>query len=197
MKKIHISLIAVLTCLLLSQSSIAQVKNYYNISDTLTFNDLNYQLSWSSHPNENFYKHEYLLKGEDPNHFNSMALLDFIEGDATLEDAVNAQVQILIKRKKSDPICNYRVLKNRDGDDYILDFLMGVSNGNKLSIVEWNCYRYKVYTDAKRHRGILMFGISYRAYDDLAIPFLQALPIQRKNILEIVRKHSTPAIQIQ
>lgn len=197
MKKLYITLIACLVFLGFNQSSIAQVVNYYGSPDTISFNKVNYKLSWSSHPTETFYKHEYLPKGENENDFENMVLIDFIQGDFTTKDVVGNKISELQQRKLTDGLCNYEVIKNKNSDDYTLDFIMSVSENNYLKIVEWNCYRYKYYVDSAGHKGVILFGVSKRAYGKRGTYFLRALPNQRLNIRKLVLDYPIPEIQIK
>lgn len=73
----------------------AQNKNkthdYLNIPDPIKLNLKEYNLVWSSHPNDNYFKQEYLSSDEDIDKYNSMVLIEFIKGDFNLKD-------VLIKR---------------------------------------------------------------------------------------------------
>ena len=140
------------------------IENYLQTENTIKFDDKNYDLVWSSHPNENYYKQEYLTIGQNLEKFKSMILIDFIKGDFSVKDAVNAKVQELENAKKSNPIVNYNVLE-KDGET-IIDFLMSASSkdGKKLLVVERNVYRYSKI-DNKETKGILVFAVSERAYE--------------------------------
>ena len=71
MKSIQFVIISSLT-LLMSTASLAQNNNspvdYLNIPGTIYFNSTSYNLSWTSHPSETYYKQEYLVKGETVQH---------------------------------------------------------------------------------------------------------------------------------
>jgi hypothetical protein len=171
------------------------VPDYYGIP-TLSFNNLNYKLAWSAHPNDKYYKHEYVPSGEKVDHFNNMIVIDFIETEMHVKDAVAAQVNNITERKKTDAVCNYQILK-KSNDDFILDFIMSENTNRTVTIIEWNAYHYIQYTDKNGHKGILLFGISHRAYDDLATPFLKTLGTFRNNNLKALGTYNMPEIQIK
>ena len=169
--------------------------NYYGTEETIKFDGIEYNLSWSSHPANNYYKQEYIAKSNNLDHFNDMLLIDFIISDASLETAVKAQVNKVIERKKTDAVCNYRVSHNENTDEYLLDFIM--SDGKEsVRLTEWNAYRYKVYTDKAGHKGVLLFGVSHRAYDEEALDFLKQLGKFRDEHLKELRGYDMPKIQI-
>lgn len=197
MKKIHIGLITCLVCMAYTQASTAQATNYYNTPETITFNNVDYTLSWSSHPDTRYYKHEYLPKGETSEHFNTMLMLEFIQGDLSAKDAAQAQVKELIKRKKTDPVCNYDIVENPDGQEFILDFLISYGKADKVRLVEWNAYHYKAYTDKAGHKGVVMFALSHRTYADDISPFLKSFHDYRQVNKNALVEFPIPEIQIK
>jgi len=171
--------------------------NYYGTSDTIHFKKVDYKLSWSSHPSAIYYKHEYLPNGELPEHFNDMVLLEFVQGNFSVKDAVAAQLNFLLERKKTDAVCNYKVMKSANGQEFILDFLMSESSGDKVSLLEWSAYHYKEYTDKAGHKGVLMLGISHRTYGDGSINFLKALSGYRQENIKALSELPFPEIQVK
>ena len=180
-----------------SQNGIAEVTNYYSTPTTINFNELDYTLSWSSHPNAVYYKHEYLPKGDVADHFNNMLMLDFIQGEFSVMDAVQAQIDKIVERKKTDAVCNYDIIKSPDGKEIILDFLMSVSKNDKVNLVEWNAYHYKAYTDKTGHKGVILFALSHRAYDADVTPFLKSLSEYRQLNRDKVIQFPIPEIQLK
>ena len=104
------------------------VENYLETEKTIKFDNQNYDLVWSSHPNEVYYKQEYLTKEQTLEKFKSMVTIDFLKGEFKVKDLVNQKIQELEKAKKSNPIVNFTVLE-KDGET-IIDFLMSVSSKN-------------------------------------------------------------------
>jgi hypothetical protein len=173
------------------------VVNYYGIPDNIPFEGTDYILSWSSHPNEVYYKHECLPKGEKPNHFVNMLMIDFIQGNFTAKDVAGNKIKTLIERKKTDAVCNYDLIESPDGKEFILDFIMSTSTNNKTNLVEWSCYHYKNYADKEGHIGVILYGISNRGYDDDVTSFLRTLPQRRETARNAIIKNPIPEIQIK
>ncbi|MBS1526902.1 MAG: hypothetical protein JST19_14705 [Bacteroidetes bacterium] len=175
----------------------AQVKNYYNIPGELTFDSLQYKLSASYHPNDNYYKQEYIPSGESADHFKKMVTIDFVVADVKAKDLVTAKIKELQQRKKSDPVVQTDLMSNAERDEYILDFILSEQAGGKLTIVERNVYRYKNYTDSTGHKGVLLFAVSQRGYGDDIVSFFGNLKKNRVNDINKVAKYDMPNVQIQ
>ena len=95
-----------------------------------------------------------------------------IQADNHLKYFVDAKVNELEKRKKSDKCCNYLVYEN-DGE-YIIDFLVSDGADGMLNVVEADIHHYKpVVVDGKK--AIHLNFYSRRAYGDDIIPFLESL----------------------
>jgi hypothetical protein len=171
--------------------------NYYGIPENISFNKTDFTLSWSSHPNDNYYKQEYLPKGDIAEHFHDMVLIDFIITDLSAKDAAGAQIVTINERKKTDAVCNYEVFKNPDGKEYILNFIMSERNGDKVNLVEWSAYHYKPYTDKAGHKGVQLFGISHRAYGDDVMPFLKSLKNYKNEQVNKLVAYPVPEIQLK
>ena len=174
-----------------------EVINYYGIPEVISFDKTDFTLSWSSHPNNNYYKQEYLPKGDIADSFHDMLLIDFIITDLSAKDAAGAQIGTINERKKTDAVCNYEVFKSPDGKEYILNFIMSESNGDKLNLVEWSAYHYKPYTDKAGHKGVQLLGISHRAYGDDAIPFLKSLKNYKNEQVNKLVFYPIPEIQLK
>ena len=90
----------------------------------------------------------------------------------SVQYALEAKVQELEERKKSDKCCNYLVYGN-DGE-YIIDFLVSDGADGELNMVELDIHHYKpVVVDGKK--AIQLNSYSRRAYGDEIIPFLESL----------------------
>jgi len=197
MKRLVITLSPLILLLFAGFSSTAQnsVVNYLNTKDTLFYNNVAYKLSWSSHPADNYYKQEYLPTGENPDKYNSMLLIDFVitpEVDVTV---VGQKVAEINERKKNDPVANYALLQSENTNEYLLDF--SLSNGKAFGIVEWNAYRYNGYTDKLGHQGVILFGLSKRAYGNAAMDFMRALGSMRREQMKLFSVCKTPDIEIR
>jgi hypothetical protein len=174
------------------------ILNYYGIPKYLDFNGNRYDLGFSTHPNDTYYKQEYIPKGQNTEHFDDLIFIDFLNDDKIpLNNAVQTQIATLKERKKTDAICNYQVLKNVNKKEYILDFLLSESTNDKVSIVEWNAYRYIIYSDNSGHTGVLLFGVSHRVYDDKIDGFLKSFSLFRTEKLKRLSEYHMPEIQLK
>lgn len=171
--------------------------NYYGIPTELTFNQLSYKLSWSTHPNDFYYKQEYVANGQNAEHYNDMMIIDFLITELTVKDVVGTQIKSLLERKQTDKICNYEVVKNQQTGEYILDFVMGEGNDDRIDITEWNAYHYKSYIDKNGHKGVLLFGVSRRAYANETNIFLKKLKKYRPEIINKLAAYPVPEINVK
>ena len=169
------------------------VENYLETEKTIKFDNQNYDLVWSSHPNEVYYKQEYLTKEQTLEKFKSMVTIDFLKGELKVKDLVNQKIQELEKAKKSNPIVNFTVLE-KDGET-IIDFLMSVSskNGKKLLIVERNIYRY-TNIETGNTKGLLLFSVSKRAYENEIGEFFENLKKDKNSLIMKVGNFEIPKV---
>ena len=155
----------ILFLMLMVQFFMAQnkVEDYLHLGDKYRFDNKDYKLVWSSHPMDNFYKQEYILSNENVEKYTRMIMIDFLEGDLTPKDAISNFVNNLENSKKQNPIINYQMYERED--EYILDFITSKNSqdGKEVLILERNVYRYFRINTPKR-KGVLLFGISDRAY---------------------------------
>jgi hypothetical protein len=169
------------------------VENYLETEKTIKFDNQNYDLVWSSHPNETYYKQEYLTKEQTLEKFKSMVTIDFLKGEFKVKDLVNQKIQELEKAKKSNPIVNFTVLE-KDGET-IIDFLMSVSStdGKKLLIVERNIYRY-TNIETNNTKGLLFFAVSKRAYENEIGEFFENLKKDKNSLIMKVGNFEIPKV---
>ena len=140
-----------------------KVEDYLHLGDKYRFDNKDYKLVWSSHPMDNFYKQEYILPNENVEKYKRLILIDFIEGDLAPKDVLSGLVNSLENSKKQNPVINYKVYEKNN--DYMIDFIMSENSqdGKEVLILERNVYRYFRINTPKR-KGVLLFGISDRAY---------------------------------
>jgi hypothetical protein len=74
-----------------------------SVPGPINFDGTSYQLTWSSHPYAYYYKQEYLPAGQTSEHFQRMVLLEAIVQGTDVSGAVSAQINMLNRRKPSDP----------------------------------------------------------------------------------------------
>ncbi|HSK14116.1 MAG TPA: hypothetical protein VK907_12940, partial [Phnomibacter sp.] len=63
----------------LAQTS-TSVKDHLSIPGPIVFEQRSYSLTWSAHPSANYYKQEYLPKGEVPGKHRSMLMMEVLTG---------------------------------------------------------------------------------------------------------------------
>lgn len=182
--------------LLLTLSLNAQNKtiDYLSIPGPIKLDNKIYNLVWSSHPNENYYKQEYLSSTEKIEKYNTLALIEFVEGDFNLKDVIDQKVNELENMKQTNPIVNYKIYENND--EYILDFLISENSqdGKEILIAERNVYRYKLITNNKA-KGIMLFAISERGYEENMDKFFNVLKNESSRLIETVGNYKLPDIK--
>lgn len=173
-----------------------KVNDYLNVPGPVSLNQKEYNLAWSSHPNGNYFKQEYLNSKENINHYNSMVLIEFVKGDFTLKDVIDQKVGELQEMKKNNPIVNYQILENNG--EYILDFLISENSkdGKEILIAERNIYRYKLINNSK-NKGVLLFAVSERGYEKNMDVFFNNLKTNSSQLIEIVGNYKLPDIEIK
>ena len=155
----------VLFLMFIAQFVMAQnkVEDYLHLGSKYRFDNKDYELVWSSHPASNFYKQEYILPNENVEKYKRLILIDFIEGDLNPKDVLSSLANSLENSKKQNPVINYKVYEKNN--EYMIDFIMSENSqdGKDVLILERNVYRYFRINTPKR-KGILLFGVSDRAY---------------------------------
>ena len=162
-----------------------KVEDYLHLGDKYRFDNKDYELVWSSHPASNFYKQEYILPNENVEKYKRLILIDFIEGDLAPKDVLSGLVNSLENSKKQNPVINYKVYEKNN--EYMIDFIMSENSqdGKDVLILERNVYRYFRINTPKR-KGILLFGVSDRAYTKKEMDNM--FSVLKNNKLELVNK---------
>lgn len=173
-----------------------KAKDYLNVPGPVSFNNTVFQLVWSSNPNANYYKQEYIPSGETAEKYNQMLLLEVVIGNLTVKDAVRAQVNLIQQRKKTDKAVQYQVIENPATSEVILDFIMSAGDKKEVNVVEWNAYRYKAYKDENGRSGIMLFAISKRGYKEDLNSFFKSLKEDRIKLINLLGAHELPVVTI-
>jgi hypothetical protein len=199
MRKILFLLLSVVFIIIVSfrYKPADDVVNYLNTPNVISYNKKDYKLVWSSHPASNYYKQEYIPKHQSVDHFDDMLLVDFLMIDTPAANIVGVKVNEIRERKKTDMVANYKVQVNKDKGEYLLDFILSEGDGRTTNTVEWNAYRYKNYADKAGHKGILLFGVSKRAYGDDVTSFLTDLKTARIYLLQTFTQYDFPAVEVK
>lgn len=167
------------------------------VKGPLEFNKTNFKLAWTEKPSDIYYIQEYLPEGEYPERFNQMLTIHYFNTDLETKDAVGQKVKELTERKKTDAICNYQVTKSPDGKEFIVDFLLGESKDNKMTIVEFNVYRYKQIENFRKEKSIIVYAYSKRSYGDDITNFLTTLKDDRVSYLNAMISAEIPTVIIE
>ena len=177
----------VLFLMFIAQFAMAQnkVEDYLHLGSKYRFDNKDYELVWSSHPASNFYKQEYILPNENVEKYKRLILIDFIEGDLAPKDVLSSLANSLENSKKQNPVINYKVYEKNN--EYMIDFIMSENSqdGKDVLILERNVYRYFRINTPKR-KGILLFGVSDRAYTKKEMDNM--FSVLKNNKLELVNK---------
>jgi len=166
-----------------------------SLPDAIEFNGESYRLSWSSHPKPYYYKQEYLPPGQTSERFQRMVLIEATVRGVDINDAVAAQVNMLNKRKSSDPTVNFAVFKNPKNEEIILDFILSAQDSKGEDMVEWSAYRYAALRSKGGASGVLLFGVSRRAYGNDATNFLLRLKSARSAEIKALATHPLPVVR--
>ncbi|RBL92374.1 hypothetical protein [Chitinophaga flava] len=174
----------------------SKTNDYLNIPGPLHLNNASYSLVWSSHPNNNYYKQEYLTAGDNLEKFKSLVTVDFLKGDFQPQDLVNQKVEELKKMKAVNPVVNYNIYEK--DNQYILDFLVSqnAADGNSILIVERNVYRYQSVSNGNT-KGVLLLAASQRAYGKEVEAFLKKLKTDKQKLVEAVAAYKLPELNVK
>ncbi|MDN3694431.1 hypothetical protein QWZ06_20195 [Chryseobacterium tructae] len=173
-----------------------KVDEYLGIPNPINIGQKVYNLVWSSHPNEVYFKQEYIESKDNLKKYNSMVLIDFIKGDFNLKEVIDHKITELDEMKKINPIVNYQVLEKNG--EYILDFLISENSkdGKEILIAERNVYRYKLISNSTNN-GLLLFAISQRGYKENMDQFFKNLKANPNQLIEAVGSYKLPDIKIK
>jgi hypothetical protein len=175
------------------------VKDYLNVPGPLMFDNINYNLAWSSHPADNYYLQEYIPQSDSIDNFNKMILINVIVSNSIkLKDVVAAKISELKKMQKQNPVIQFKAYDNKETGEDMIDFLLSENeaDGNHLKLVERNVYRYKEFTDKSGQKGILLFGTSTRSYGHDIYSFFADLKEHRTDMIMKVGDFSIPEITV-
>lgn len=99
-------------------------------------------------------------------------------------------------RKKTDPVVSIERFENEQIGEWLLDFQLSDSKGNKPNIAEHNLYRFKNHITKSGKTGILLLGVSQRAYGDAISSFLNTVKADQINSINKLTQYSVPNVDI-
>jgi hypothetical protein len=175
-------------------ASSANAVDRMSLPGPIEFDGEVYRLSWSSHPRPNYYKQEYLPVGQTSEHFERMVLVDAMIHGIDVNGAVAAQVNMLKERKATDPVVNFALFRSQDNREVILDFVLSAHGPKGEEVVEWNAYRYAPLKGKAGQSGVLLFGISRRAYGNDVADFLRELMSVRAAESKTLARYPLPVL---
>ena len=97
--------------------------------------------------------------------------------------------------KKTDPVCNYAITKS-DDNTVLIDFLRGESEGDRMTIVEFNLYRYKQIKIGKNKKALIVYAFAERAYGAEITPFMKSLKDVRFDYIHKIFQIEIPDIEL-
>ena len=183
-----------ITLALFSFRSDNEIKDYLNVKGPINFDDQSFRLKWSQ-KNGNYYVQEYFTDGESLEKFNKMISLFVLDENISIEDAVAIKKQELEEFKKTDPVCNYAITKS-DDNTVLIDFLRGESEGDRMTIVEFNLYRYKQIKIGKNKKALIVYAFAERAYGAEITPFMKSLKDVRFDYIHKIFQIEIPDIEL-
>ena len=174
-----------------------KMTDYLHVPGPVIFDNVSYNLSWTSHPSDNFYKQEYIQKGDHADKFKTMILLDVTTSNIQIIDLVAMKLDELKKMKLSNHMVNYETFDNPKSGEYMIDFLLSANSadGKTVDIVERNVYRYKTVTGKSGRKAVVLFGVSIRSYGNDIDKFLASLKSTKKVLVNAVAKYEIPVIE--
>ena len=173
----------------------AQAIDHLGVPGPIQFDGNSYKLVWSSRPSPGYTKQEYLPSDQRIGSYTQMLMVETMTGDLTVMDAVRAQIDMLKKRKATDPLVNMNVIQNTQAGEALLDFIVSSKDPKGENVVEWNAYRYAPLKGAADKSGVLLFAISHRAYgNDSAKSFLGQLKNRRAAQITALTKAAMPSV---
>lgn len=190
------ALIALSTLLFAFNSITDSYIERLGVKGPLEFNNITFKLAWTDMPNENYYIQEYLIEGEKPESFNEMLTIHLFTTDINTLEAVGQKINELKIRKNTDAVCNYQVTESPDGKEFIVDFIMGESKDDRMTVVEFNIYRYKQIEIFNNKKAIIVYAYSKRSYGNNITTFFKTLKDERKKYLKEMIATEIPVVSI-
>lgn len=184
---------ALLTTMITVAPAMAQVTDHLGVPGPIEFDGTAYVLIWSSQPEAHYTKQEYLPAAQTLESYEQMLLIETVTGSLGVMDAVRAQVEMLNQRRQTDPLVNLDLIQNEASGEALLDFIVSDFDAEGSVIVEWNAYRYAPLADEDGNAGLLLFGVSHRAYGEVeARHFLETLGEVRSARIEALTQAPLP-----
>ncbi|WP_242202532.1 hypothetical protein [Aestuariivivens insulae] len=163
---------------------------YLSVGRKIKFNGEEYELKWSSHPSNEYYKQEYLRENDKLPKYEKMLMVEAVKGDIPAVNVATGKINELENWKKRNPIVSYEKFEN--GKEIILEFIL--SNG---SIYEWNIYRY-INEENESGNYLVLYSYSYRNYvsnEKEKNEFLNTIKTTKKDLVKKVGEIELPKVE--
>ena len=191
-----ITLLFISSLLMLSALKTDETVERLNVKGPLEFNNTKFHLKWSDIPRDGYYIQEYLPKKENLEDFNQMITIHLFDMGVSIDEALRQKIKELEKRKENDPICNYQMIESPDGNEFIIDFLLGENENEEMKLVEFNIYRYKKVKVENGKEAVLVYAYTKRSYDEDIKDFFSTLKSKRQRHLEEMTSIKIPKIKL-
>jgi hypothetical protein len=163
----------------------------------IEFNKTPYYLAWSDKPNATYYVQEYLPKNETVERFNQMITVNVFVMDVSVEEGIQQKVVQLTKRKETDRVCVFNVIKSPDPKESILDCVLSLEKDGELDVAEFIIYRYKQIELENHQKALLIYSYSKRSYGKDIPAFLKNVSTERSKLLNMMMTKELPNLKIK
>lgn len=163
----------------------------------IEFKKTPYYLAWSDKPNATYYVQEYLPKNETVERFNQMITVNVFVMDVSVEEGIQQKVLQLTKRKETDRVCVFNVIKSPDPKDSILDCVLSLEKDGELDVAEFIIYRYKQIELENHQKALLIYSYSKRSYGKDIPAFLKNVSSERSKLLNMMMTKELPNLKIK
>lgn len=194
MKNIYISFIIGFLSLLFISTIRAQSEptEYLSVGKKIQFNGENFELKWSSHPSNEYYKQEYLRKDDKLPRYEKMIMVEAVKRNIPVKNIATAKINELENLKKKNPVVSYEKFE-KEKNEIILEFVL--SDGSR--IYEWNIYRYKNENNESGNY-LVLYAYSYRNYvsnEKEKIKFLDEIKTIKNDLVKKVGEIELPKVE--
>lgn len=167
-----------------------EAADHLSVPGPIRFDGVEHRLAWSAKPRPGYIKQEYLPAGQTLERFEQMLLVEVLVSGTDAASAAAAQVRMVNQRKAQDPVANVAILRNPESGELIVDFILSATVPSGDKVIEWSAYRY-----LPKGKGVLMFGVSRRAYGEARTGFMQRLKTMRPEAIRMLAAEPAPDVQ--
>ena len=152
-----------------------ETEDLLNVKGPMIFNNTQFYLSYSNHPEDIYYVQQYLPKNQTFNNFKQMLVFNVYVTDMTPKQALSQQIIDLDKRKENDSLLTYEIMESPDGNEFLLSFrISDLAYGQPLEKVEYCVYRYS--SQVKNDKEILtIYSYINRSFGEEIEPYIANL----------------------